>query len=88
MLIKYVSIYSYINSADINQHSISLDRYFLLYKDFNFFLRKLSYPCINRKYTWKRNFMSKEAKRLKKEARMKKLLETKEKKLRGGNPHF
>nr|XP_019922815.2 uncharacterized protein LOC105328284 [Crassostrea gigas] len=44
---------------------------------------KLSYPCINRKYSWKRNVLSKEAKRLKKEARMKKLRETREKKLRG-----
>ncbi|XP_065933024.1 uncharacterized protein [Magallana gigas] len=44
---------------------------------------KLSYPCINRKYSWKRNVMSKEAKRLKKEARMKKLRETRERKLRG-----
>ncbi|XP_052673439.1 uncharacterized protein LOC128155662 [Crassostrea angulata] len=44
---------------------------------------KLSYPCINRKYSWKRNVLSKEAKRLKKEARMKKLRETRERKLRG-----
>ncbi|XP_062572111.1 uncharacterized protein LOC134234064 [Saccostrea cucullata] len=45
--------------------------------------RKPSYPCVKSKHTWRRVVMDRELKKIKREARMKKLRETLEKKRRG-----
>ncbi|XP_061185321.1 uncharacterized protein LOC133193413 [Saccostrea echinata] len=44
---------------------------------------KKSYPCVKSKYTWRRVVMDREIKKIKREARLKKLQETLEKKQRG-----